>query len=220
MEEKKLGEAQMIQMIVLGADWQEVVSNIVMEEGMNPMDIDIIKLADSFMDHLQNLQQFDFKIPARFILIASILLRMKCEMIFEEEEEKDVEKKDVEPLNIEVPMLPSPAERKPMKKVTLTELIGALNKAFDFRENKETKQFRMRRAVENLINEEEDIEERIEKIFMDISSKGSILFSQLVPSWKRKEIVSTFLPLLYLSQRGRIRCDQEEMFADISIHII
>ncbi len=220
MEEKKLGEDQMIQMIVLGADWQEVVSNIVMEEGMNPLDIDIIKLADSFLKHLQTLQQFDFKIPARFILIASILLRMKCEMIFEEEEKKVLEKKDVEPLNIEVPILISPATRKPTKKVTLTELVNALNKAFDFREKKETKQFRMRRAVENLINEEEDIEERIEKIFAEINSKKSIMFSQLVPSWRRKEIVSTFLPLLYLSQRGRIRCDQEEMFMDISINII
>ena len=210
-------EESMIQMIVLGSDWQEVISNIVMEEGMNPLDIDIIKLADSFMHHMEHLKSFDFKVPARFVLISAILLRMKCELIFEEEEKKELRKKDVEPLNIDVPLLPSPVTRKPTRKVTLTELITALNKAFDFREKKETKQFRMRRAVENLITDEEDIEERIDKILSDIQARKKILFSQLVPSWKRKEIVATFLPLLYLCQRGRISCEQEDMFADISI---
>jgi chromatin segregation and condensation protein Rec8/ScpA/Scc1 (kleisin family) len=78
----------------------------------------------------------------------------------------------------------------------------------------------MRRAVENLIVEEEDIEEKIEKIYSEITSRKSVMFSSLVPVWKRKEIVSTFLPLLYLCQRGRIRCDQEEMFSDISISVL
>ncbi|MBI2579411.1 MAG: segregation/condensation protein A [Candidatus Aenigmarchaeota archaeon] len=213
-------EDRMIQMIVLGSDWQEVVSNIVMEEGMNPLDIDMIKLTDSFMNHMERLKSFDFKVPARFILIAAILLRMKCELIFEKEEEKLLEKKDVEPINVDVPILPLPMERKPTKKVKLSDLISALNRAFEFREKKETKQFRMRRAVENLINEEEDIEERIEKICSDIAARGNLMFSQLVPQWERKEIVATFLPLLYLCQRGRIECEQDEMFADISIKFI
>lgn len=213
-------EESMIQMIVLGSDWQEIISNIVMEEGMNPLDIDIIRLADSFMHHMERLRSFDFKVPARFVLISAILLRMKCELIFEEEEKKGMQKKDVEPLNIDVPILPSPVTRKPTRKVTLTELVTALNRAFDFREKKETKQFRMRRAVENLIVEEEDIEERIGKILSDIKARKSVLFSQLVPSWKRREIVTTFLPLLYLCQRGRISCEQESMFADINIRFM
>lgn len=213
-------EDRMIQMIVLGSDWQEVVSNIVMEEGMNPLDIDMIKLADSFMHHLDRLQSFDFKVPARFILIAAILLRMKCEIIFEKEEEKLMERKDVEPINVDVPILPSPITRKPTKKVTLSELITALNRAFEFKEKKETKNFRMRRAVENLINDVEDIEERIEKICADIALRKSMMFSELVPQWKRKEIVAAFLPLLYLCQRGRIECEQGEMFADISIKFV
>ncbi|MDI6721251.1 MAG: segregation/condensation protein A, partial [Candidatus Aenigmarchaeota archaeon] len=133
-----MNEDQMIQMIVLGSDWQEVVSNIVMEEGMDPLNINIIKLADSFVHYMNRLQYFDFKIPARFILIAAILLRMKCELIFEEEEKKEMQKRDVEPLNIDVPILPAPIERKATRKVTLAELITALNRAFDFKEQKET----------------------------------------------------------------------------------
>ena len=64
-----------------------------------------------------------------------------------------------------------------------------------------------------------DIEGRIDEVYERIKLSGYINFSDLVPVWKRKEIVETLLPLLYLEHRGFISCEQGEMFKDISIKL-
>jgi len=216
-----IDENKMIQTIVLGSDWQEVLASIVVEEGMDPLSIDILKLAESFMQYLQKIKSFDFRIPARFVLIAAILLRMKCELLLEEEEKKDmIEGEQIPPIDVSgLPTLSPPVLRRPTRKVTLDELVTALNKVFDFKERKEGKKLRLRMAVEKLIEPEEDIEIKIREIFNQIMRSGIIKFSDLVPAWKRKDIVETFVPLLHLSNRGRVSCDQEEMFKEITIKL-
>ncbi len=219
-KKEELTEDKVIQTIVLGSDWQEVLTQLVTEEGLNPEDVDLIKLTDVFLTYLRRLQTFDFRIPARFILIAAILLRMKTELLLEEEEKKAMQVKVVEPLNIDVPLLTAPAIRKPTRKVTLNELITALNKAFEFKEKKETKELRMRGAIENLIERpKEDIEANIKRIYTKIVETKKLTLTDLVPLWKRKEIVDTFMPLLYLDQRGMIILEQEDMFKEIYISL-
>ncbi len=213
-------EARLIRTIVLGADWHEVLENIVVDEDLDPLGIDLVKLAGAFMNYLQGIKKFDFRIPARFILVASILLRMKCELLLEEEEKARRQEQKLPEISLEnIPQLSPPLVRKPIRKVTLSELISALNKAMEFKEKKETKQVRLRRAVETLIEPEEDIELRISDIFSKISKAGEIKFSDLVPGWKRNEIVDTFMPLLYLCMRSKIYCDQPEMFSEIFIKV-
>ncbi len=218
-----IDENQLIQTIVAGSDWQEVLTNIVVEDGMDPVSVDIIKLADSFLFYMNRLKTFDFRIPARFILIAAILLRMKCELLLEEEERKEEIKGEAPvPINIDnIPQLTPPLERKPTRKVTLNELITALNKAFEFKEKKDSKNIRIRRRVEGLLEPAEDIEVRIKNVLDTILRHGAFMkFSDIVPVWKRKEIVETFLPLLYLSNRGKIICEQEEFFKDITVRVV
>jgi segregation and condensation protein A len=215
-----MNEAKVIQTIVLGSDWKEVITNLIAEEDMDPLSIDLIKLVDAFMMYLQKLKKFDFRIPARFILVAAILLRMKCELLLEEEEEKRIETEKIPPINIEnIPVLSPPILRRPTRKVTLSELIDALNKAIMFKERKEEKRIIMRRAVEKLIVPEEDIELKINSVYNKIVKHYAIKFSDLVPVWKRKDIVDTFMPLLYLEQRGKIICEQENIFEDIYIKV-
>ncbi|MFA4819557.1 MAG: segregation/condensation protein A [Candidatus Aenigmatarchaeota archaeon] len=212
-------ENKVIQTIILGSDWQEVLTTLVVEEGMDPLFVDLVKLADVFRSYLEHLKKFDFRIPARFILVAAILLRMKAELLLDEEEEKEIKKMESTPLNIDVPLLLAPMTRKTTRKVTLTELVTALNKAFEFQERKEGKKIRMRRAIERLIEPEEDIEIRIKEIYEEITQAKTIKFSQLVPTWKKMEIVQTFLPLLHLATRDLIICEQEEMFKEIFIRL-
>ncbi len=219
-EEQIIDENKVIQTIVIGSDWQEVLTTLVAEEGMDPLSVDIIKLASAFTRYLDQMKQFDFRVPARFILVAAILLRMKAELLLEEEEQKALKSQDVPPLNLEdVPTLLPPITRKPTRKVTLNELVRALNKAFDFQEKKETKKLRMRHAVEKLIGHEEDIEIRIAELLERITILHSTTFSDLVTSWQRLEIVKTFLPILHLETRGKIVCTQEEMFKEIYIKV-
>ncbi|MBI4162118.1 MAG: segregation/condensation protein A [Candidatus Aenigmarchaeota archaeon] len=215
-----IDENKVIRTIVLGSDWQEVLVTLVGEEGLDPMNVDIVKLADSFKKHLESVQQFDFKVPARFILVAAILLRMKAEQLLEEEEKKKERTESLPSINIEnIPPLTAPITRKTTRRVTMDELIGALNKAFEFKERKEGKTIRMRRAVENLIGEEEDIEVRIARVYGRIEEKKEITFSDLVGDWTPRHIVEIFLPILYLSNRGKITCEQSEMFQEIFIKV-
>jgi segregation and condensation protein A len=222
-EKPVIDENKVIQTIILGSDWQEVLTTLVSEEGMDPLDVNLINLTDSFMTYLQRLEKFDFRVPARFILVAAILLRMKTELMLEEEEKKQLRQgEQINPINIDdVPLLTPPLLRTPTRKVTLDELISALNKAFVFQEKKEGKELRMRKAVENLISEpKEDVEARINRIFNQVVKAHTIMFSKMLPEWKRLYIVEYLLPLLHLSIRGKITMDQKEMFDDIEIMII
>jgi segregation and condensation protein A len=216
-----ISEEKVIHTIVTGSDWQDVLTNLIAEEGMDPLKVDIIQLASAFMNYLQRLKSFDFRIPARFILIAAILLRMKAELLLEEERERQREKQEKPPkIDIEnVPQLLPPMLRKTTRKVTLNELVTALQKAFDFKDRKEERKLRLKRRVENLIEGEEDIELRIKIIYDSIVKKNETTFSALVPVWRRHEIVETFLPVLYLSNRGKISCSQEEFFKEIYIKL-
>ncbi len=219
VDEKHVDETKLIQTIVLGSDWQEALENIVVEEGLDPKDLDIKALADSFTKWLQQMHVFSFRIPARFIIISAILLRMKCELLFEEEKQKSESQEPGKPIDISnIPGLQAPSVRTPTRKVTLNELLTALNKAMEFKERKEAKTFRMKRAVETLIDRQEDIEKRISDIFDRIVKDNVIKFSDLVP-WKRKDIISAFIPMLYLCQREKITCEQPEMFKEIYIKV-
>jgi len=212
-------ENYLMMTIVKGSDWHDIITQIIVEENMDPWDIDIKKLADTFVVYLQKMKDFDFRVPARFILIAAILLRMKCELMMEEEEkEKEIKESEIPALDIsKVPQLEPPILRMPTRKVSLSELVSALNKAIDFKDRKENREIRMKKAVETLIEPPDDIEARIIKILNDIKVRETITFSELVPEKTRRKMVSVFLPLLHLFNRESIDMKQEELFKEIFI---
>lgn len=223
MEEKEI-----VDMVSKESNWEEVLEYVITEEGMEPWDVDIIKLADAFTEHVSKAEELDFKIPARIIIIAAILLRMKTEILIWEEEKKEEEEKEEEDLIdiSKVPRLEAPIKRVPRRKVTLDELVGALEKAFRTKEIRERKRFRAKKKVKDLIEEDYiDIDERIESLYSRITTildrlkKGKITFRELVPKWERREIVENFLPLLHLSNTGKVTCEQKEIFKDIYIKI-
>jgi len=223
MEEKDI-----VKMASTESNWEEVLEYIITEEGMDPWDIDIIKLANSLLEYIKKMQILDFKVPSRIIMISAILLRMKVKLLMDEHEEKEEkEEKEEELIDISnVPDLETPIKRVPRRKVTLDELVSALDKAFRTKERRETKEFRAKRKVEELLVEDEvDIEEKIEKLYQDINGildelkKGEITFKKLVPKWESNEIVDRFLPLLHLAQDGKITCEQKEIIKDIYIKL-
>jgi len=181
----------------------------------------VIKLTDAFVKYLHSLQRFDFRIPARFILIAAILLRMKVELLVEKQEREMLQKEEELLINLDrIPLLGPPGLRKSTRKVTLTELISALNKAFEFQEKKETSIIHRHRLVENLIEEEEDIEDQIVRIMDIITSnvkENKVMFSSLVPEWSRGKVIAVFLPLLHLANRQAISLEQEKIYSDFAI---
>ncbi|MFH1229111.1 MAG: segregation/condensation protein A [Candidatus Aenigmatarchaeota archaeon] len=210
--------------------WEDVVIKIIAEEQMDPWSIDIIKLSNAFLDYLQKMDDLDFRIPARFILIAAILLRMKSDVLQEKEEkilipesEKDAD--GTLRALAALPPLQPPIKRVPMRNVTLEELLSALRKAYEVQDRRSERKLRVRRAVDAVlpVGEVEDITERIGKLLGQINSAlgeaENIEFSRLVKRWGRKEIVDSLLPLLHLSQDGKINIIQEELFKEIMIKL-
>jgi segregation and condensation protein A len=211
-----------IRTIVLGADWEEALTAIVVEQGLDPLNLDVTKLTDVFMIYLNRLKSFDFRIPARFILIAAILLNMKCEALLQKEEERldKLAAAAAAQLNLASPLLIPPVSRQTTRPVSLTDLIAALNKTFEIKRKKEPLLALHGKHVPiEMPKRAIDIEHKIKEIYERIRRKGIIKFSDLVPVWHRAEIIASFIPLLYLANRGKVACEQKDMFKEITIKL-
>ncbi len=223
-----LSDQQLINLMISEPSWEDVIMKVVAEEQMDPWSIDIVKLSEVFLDYLAKMEDLDMRIPGRFILIAAILLRMKSDVLAEKEEKVMVpegEKAPDEMLRVlaNIPPLQPPLKRMPLRNVTLDELLSALRNAYNVQERRVERKVRARRLVDQVLptGEVEDITERIGRLLGQINGAlgdlESIEFSRLVKRWGRKEIVDSLLPLLHLSQDGKISILQEELFKEIFI---
>ena len=219
-------------MIINEESWEELIYNIVSYEGMDPWDVDIIKLADSFLKYIEDFKTLDFRIPAKVVLVAAILLKLKSEglspMKVEEMQyfpesgltvdEFNQIREELSKLSLKLPI-----ERHVKRKVTLDELIDALNKAMKVEVKKERIKRVLGKRIKAEIGEEEDIEVRINDLMSEIDGlllklqSDKVEFSKIVEKWERDDIVRHFMPLLYLSSRGKVETDQEEFFKEILI---
>ncbi len=74
MEENKI-----LDFITSEYSWEQVVYKIIAWEGLDPWDLDITRLSHAFLQYINKLKRMDFKIPAKYIIISSMLLRMKSD---------------------------------------------------------------------------------------------------------------------------------------------
>jgi segregation and condensation protein A len=234
-----LSDEELIELMINEPSWEDVLVRIVIEEKMDPWQIDLIRLADVFMNYIERMKQLDLRVPARFILIAAILLRMKSDILApekkkktlipegEREEESKAQKAEIEILS-KVPPLEPPVERIPVRTVTLEELIFALKKAFEVKERREIRRRRKKEVFRDFVEAREediDITERVNLLLNQIKTileeleKEEVEFSKLVGEWKREKIVKTLLPILHLSQEGKVSYEQPKLFEEIYIKL-
>ena len=229
--EQKSEEENILKTIIEKESWEDVIYYIVSLEQLNPWDVSLVKLTESFIKFIKNAEGLDFRIPAKVVFVAAILLRLKADYlsIFEEEEEsvEDMLKEDkpfaelgIDPNLVQ---LGYPMRRAPKRQVTLEELIVALRKALAVRERKEERVKIIRRQLEIVDVVEEDITIRTEKIMKEIDHlmnklhRDKIEFSQIVKEWKRDKVIEKFVPLLHLEHDGKIVGEQEDWFKEILI---
>jgi segregation and condensation protein A len=225
-------EQNLLEMIISEQSWEELIYHIVSYEGLNPWDVDIVKLTDSFLKYIESLETLDFRIPAKVVLVAAILLKLKSDLLspFKEEESEyypeEIEFEDqFEEIREELEKLSlkPPVERRVKRKVTLEELVDALRKAMKVKEKKERIRLKIGKRLREEIGEEEDIESRINRLMNEIDGllaklkSCRIEFSKIVKKWERDEIVRHFMPLLHLSSRGKVATEQERFFDEIFI---
>jgi len=221
-----MDESSLLKVIIEKESWEEVIYYIVNIEKIDPWNVDVAKLCDGFISFIRRAKELDFKIPAKVVFVASILLRMKAEYLLMKEEE-EIEKKEEEipeffDIKPEMLKLAYPIKRIPRRQVTLSELILALKRIMDLEKKRKERKERLSQKLQKGIDWEEDIEKRIQIVLQKIEElyvkKGKVEFREIVERWEREEIVKSFLPLLHLEKNKEIKTEQEDFFKEIWIY--
>ena len=222
--------------------WQTILFNLVTKEKMDPWDIDMSVVSGRFFEMIKKLKELDFRVPGKVILAAALLLRLKSSKLVDEdlleldqliastEEVDDDYILDVgegfggaivgeaeEPKLI--PRTPQPRTRK----VSVYDLVDALEKALEVRERRVQRPQNVKSIV--LPDKNVDIGSVIKEVFGKITnlfSKGhkSITFSQLIPNETRDGKIFTFIPLLHLTNQRRIDLHQQQHFGEIEVELL
>ena len=221
-----MDEQQIMGLITSHSTWEDVIYKIIGFEGLDPWNLDLGRLTGTFLTYLRAAEQVDFTVPAKFVIIAAVLLRMKSERLDRMDEliagpAEAVDAAPVSPgMRLIVEPLELPAARLPHRRIMVAELIGALRKVLT---TEERRRERRERVPVEVRLEEEDIGARIAALTARIElllaelKHEEIPFSRLVPEWTRDAVVNTFLPLIYLDNEQKVRCRQDEAFAEIYI---
>jgi segregation and condensation protein A len=202
------------------SDPAEVLVELARRGELDPWDIDIAKTTDRFLAYIDSLDRRDLRIPARTLLYASILLRMKSDAVEEQarpDEEPEFEGQDEnEPQEMHLPS--PPLRRRTKRPVTLNELILELKKAEMVGRRRAIRESEP--VIENEIQDlshEEGIEERISALLPVLdelfSSRQKVCFEEL-----KGDRIMNYVSLLFMAHRGKVWLDQEEMFGDMYLH--
>lgn len=205
--------------------WKDLLLELVDKEKLDPWNIDLIEVVDSYVRAVKSLKVMDLRVPANIILAASILLRLKSEMfnIAPEVEEPLVDgmlQGRTPPIVDELAL----RLRPPLKrKLTLNELIDALDEAMKLKERKstivESEPFELPILFNN-VNIEEDMEHVYSHIKKHADKQGMTTFSYLLNTKEIEDVLfGLFIPMLFLSNKGRIELVQEKFFEEIIIKL-
>ena len=212
---------------VKSATWRELLVELVESEKLDPWDIDIVKVVDSYVKAVRKMQVMDLHIPANIILAASILLRMKSDTInmlqVDTMSEPDEEPQATRILP-DVPALMPRLRLQPRRKVTLNELMDALNDAIKINEQRE---FITRSRTEpiSITISKDDIDEKVNVTYALVKNnadkEGMATFAALSKGFSSIEgiLLNLFVPLLFLAQRGDVLLMQDEFFNEIFVKL-
>lgn len=233
--------------LVLNKDdisWQQIIFTAVKTEDMNPWDIDIKMLSQAFLIKLREFKEMDFKISGKVILAAAIMLRLKSNKLIGEDmnylnqliasSSKNEEEAFYEELasmegnekvevsidgkNFElIPRTPQPRKRK----VSVYDLVEALEKALEVKNRR--KGWGEDEIQMVIPTRKVNIEHLVHKTFGEImehfltQKEVKLMFHNLLKAGTKEEKVYTFIPLLHLSNTGRINLTQEVHLGEIHI---
>ncbi|OYT42916.1 MAG: hypothetical protein B6U88_02455 [Candidatus Aenigmarchaeota archaeon ex4484_56] len=206
---------EVLNLIIHGSDWESVLKEIIIEKGLDPWNIEIRILTDSFLEYLSKLKIINFRIPARFILISAILLRLKSEtLIKEEKEEKELEKIDIEDLEL----LEPPINRIPKRNITFEELTTILKRVVESTTRKEEIIRNKKQKINDLKKLIEfKIDDYVERVYRELKKIRQITFYNLTKDKDNLETAKYFIAILHLATKQNIEIYQEQLFGDIYI---
>jgi segregation and condensation protein A len=218
--------------------WQEIIYDLINTEQLDPWDVDIIILTDKFLMKIQNFEGDNFFISGKVLLAASLLIRIKSEILLDKyiksiDEilfgKKETKKQVFERIELdeEIPELIPRTPLPRFKKVTLNELMESLNKAI-ITENRRIKKEilntnALREISFSMPKKRFGVKDKMKEIYQNLFShfennpgKKKIPFTELVGQDREERLIS-FLPLLHLDNQKKIWLEQENHFEEIYI---
>ncbi len=209
----------------------EILVELASKGEIDPWNIDIIDVTDKFLKKLEELKQLDLRVSGRTLLYASMLLRMKSEVLVDKKQEEEFEWElfGFQPEYFqtdEYPSLRPRIRRESKRSVTLSELIYELRKAMDRKEQSKKRQLMRAESLPSpeevlKIVHEEDIEGMIQKIMSKLSKKlkkkDHVMFDELIEERTPSCIIQTYVPLLFMADRKQIWLEQKELFGDLYV---
>jgi segregation and condensation protein A len=237
-EDDKIDQNQFFDLIT-GEElsWQSIIYDLIKTEQLDPWNIDLSILADKYIQTIQQLEEADFFISSKVLLACSLLLRLKSEILINSYIQdlnnalygrRDEKKYELERIEINEDELPTLTPRTPMarhRKVTLKELMTALNKAIDTenrRIKREIKGIQAKKSALKVLPKTTfvPLKVRIKTIFGIVKNhidngNDHIKFSHLAPA--KEEKLASFIPILHLSNTNKIFLRQPTHFEEIHI---
>ena len=236
MQNKKIGQEHIHELLFGGEiSWQTIIYDLINSEQLDPWDIDILQLSNKFFERIRALEEADFFVSSKVLFAAALFLRIKSEILLNEHIKSideilfgthDEEKHSIEEFEFdeEVPMLIPKTPMPRFRRVTVKELIAALDKAMKTETRKIKRELIEKRAIQksslSLPKKRQSIGERVRAIYQNIllliKKKERVSFSELAGE-RREEQIATFLPLLHLDNQKKIWLEQEGHFQEIWI---
>jgi segregation and condensation protein A len=218
--------------------WQEIIYDLINTEQLDPWDINITILTDGYLARVEKIEEADFFVSSKVLLAAALLLRIKSEILlnkyiksideilFGKKEEKKYETERIE-LDEDIPDLVPRSPVPRFKKVTLQELIQALNKAITTENRRIKKEIINRNALRetgiSLPKKRISIKDRIKEIhdrlynhFEENQDHKKVTFTDFIGDDKETRIIS-FAPLLHLENQKKVWLEQNNHFDEIHI---
>ncbi len=216
-----------IEKMILMPTWREMLYDLVHSNQLDPWNIDLAEITNKYLERLKQIQTDDLRVPANLILAAAILLRFKCDLLsLKEAPAQSTLDEYIEegvPL-MEIPSLQLAGRVPPKGRVSLQELVSALEKVFSDQKKKseEAPLIEVPSSMEIQVAEF-NIDSYIQKVhgkILDLKdSEGLVTFSSLLCARTREQVIFTLLPVLFLSNKGVISMAQDPFFGEIFIRV-
>lgn len=217
--------------------WQEIIYDLINTEQLDPWDINIIILADKYLEKISTIEEADFFVSSKVLFAASLLLRIKSEILlnryiksideilFGKKEQVKTVLERIE-LDEEIPELIPRSPLPRFRKVTLNELMESLNKAIITENRRIRKEIISRNTFRessfSLPRRKFSIKDKIKEIYDNLAKRFNekkehkIPYSDFINN-NREERIMSFLPLLYLEEQKKIWLEQKEPFDEVHI---
>jgi segregation and condensation protein A len=248
MESEKIGQNQFYDIITSRKpDWHAIIYDLIHTEQLDPWDIDIVILTAKYFEKIAELEETDFYISSKVILAAALLLRIKSEFLLNKHiksiddilfGKKDEEKHVIERIEIDEDELPVLIPKTPLprlRKVTLNELMTALDKAINTESRRIRREVNIKRArklseIDFPSFKRIDLKDRIREFYARVLTSlkkkairsdkhlNKVGYSDLAGSSKEEKL-ACFLPILHLSNNRKLWLEQEMHLDEIWIYL-